>query len=451
MKNVSQGFPVNSINALGLIAIWLSIIAFAFDFRTQTSGGSVFHLLMAATLAVGCVASVLNVANLEISRIRWKWYFVWLAILILGIVSAYVNHVPIRTALLISSSYIGFFVGMLAALPFFVREPTILTCILPVIVAAVISSGSRLVTGMALQGGDIATMRFQILSPLLLVLFSISYAAILTLRKGGVSGVIGVAFCITLSIVSVTRSFIFVYFIVIACGFWMIRGNVKLPGFDLHRRIFWVIGGLAVSLAIGLAVAIKFRPDVVDSWIWRFKYVENSKASKDVNYLARLSESRYIVNNALAEPSKTFLGSGFGADYYYDDYIYPEISDYIPRGQEIPRNYPSHVMLVYFIHFGGASAFVLGLIFFAKLLYCAHANCRFRLEGTGSFFQDNSRFINLAVFLGLVANLSLSLTFNLFFERLNAVVIGFYAGLVFATYYKNRNFLSRAKCVARIG
>lgn len=184
------------------------------------------------------------------------------------------------------------------------------------------------------------------------------------------------------------------------------------------RRIFVIT--LAVFTSVGL-LAFLLPNDVSQRWFGRLSG-EKSSTGQEITLLYRLAEFKGQYDELTRSPATVFAGRGFGARYIFDEDLL-SVLEFISRDETKDSTNGSDSTWGYPIFAHGV---ILGTLFLGSVLMLALSaikTCRTIKASGPEAFQVYFVGFSFAAFMGI------SLTANIFGERLGAVAIGSLAAL----------------------
>jgi hypothetical protein len=169
----------------------------------------------------------------------------------------------------------------------------------------------------------LSTVRYEIISPLIILLFSYGLTSAIYSKKKW--GTLSLAVAISIAFLAVTRTYLIVFFIIGL--FWIII----LPYKYWIKNIKFILKIFLLFLFLFIIFYI-LSPEMVERWIVRlFTGVE--KHGVDITYITRIAESSYQIDKLLESFQNLLFGlgisgeTGFSSEYrkvlsivYADDF-----------------------------------------------------------------------------------------------------------------------------------
>ena len=420
-----------NVRSLLRLMIWVYGLAWAFDYRGTDEGGSPVQFLFSGiSLASAGVVTVLAWRGLWVRPVAWL-ALLWLVYLLSTPVVALLNHVPmgqfvrnISTSVLVQCSL---FVTLAAAAHGFSSRDIIT----PLLISGVINSIWKMVHTLIIAGRPLAEVRIELLSmaqPFMLAFMLLA----LTLRPRVPWGPVLIGSLAVLAyVLSVTRSAVF---ILGAAGFGCAIAMLRTAGQGLLPRGFWGVKLMHLAVCAGLLlgtglVAGVLSPTVYERWTTRLFHTEGGERTEmDPSALTRLAEIKAFGALMDQEPLAPIIGLGVGKSYYWDESYMPELAYtyYLPDFRQSVRDvwFPGHSIWTYAYFSGGVIGLAAQAGLFAGGLILSFRSARLLREA-----PDYGAEAAWLPFAGLLAYLSLSLTFNVLVERSGGIVLGIILGL----------------------
>jgi len=413
--------------------IWVFMMSFAFDYRgdeTQGgSGGGIAQLLFLA-LCLGSSAGLLLLGwrNLLV-RPGAKILIFWGLFVGFMLVNSFLQGVPFGRSSRVVLPLILCLCGMINAHIAGCAGISPGRIVNPMLTAACINVIWRIIHGFAFKGLDVATVRFEILSPINDWLAAWIACAILLRGKFHWNLLVACAVLFIGIFITITRSLIFPIFtagmVTSICFMLGIRWGIYQWSALGKRLLPLAAAGVLIISALGLAAL--FQPLMLERWTERmFHDADSRNMANDVSYLTRKAEADAMWKILAEDPIHFIHGRGVGSSYHWDSAYLPEISMVMPL-KDLQTDgiwFAGHSIWTYGLLSGGTIAILSYLILLISTcvssIRAAHANA-----------SDPGPDQWLA-FLPCVATfclVSLSITANPFQERLVGIFYGMMVGL----------------------
>lgn len=290
--------------------------AAALDFHSQEQGGTAWQI---AVSFVGTIAFALFVINARrpskklrsLRRITWLW---WIYLASTPLI-AYWRGVPIGHYLriLLPSLLMGesLIIGLLLLSDSAQNARLIFRGLF---YASAVSSVVYLVRGLNM-GLELQDVRYYILSPLLIVLFSFSLCRLLFEgTRAGIINVLGLGGSLMIMFLSVTRTyFAGIGVILLFLAFAWLRPPVWVTSRVRHRLRINLLG-IGVVLALLAAIVLAVFPTVLEHWSER----SSTLGTQDPTALTRIAEAAGEIAVIRSDKSHLLFGSGIGAEHKND-------------------------------------------------------------------------------------------------------------------------------------
>jgi len=305
------------------------MIPFALDFKGAENGGSVIQFVYLSIVLSSSLLLIFSLKNYQPvakipNQVKWLFY-VWCLYLLSTLLTTLINGVPLGNYVRVVMPFFLCGISMLIPILLFSRGvdlsflfPLTLFCVLLSVIWTPVYA-------LLILGIPLSVMRYQILSPVLPVLFG--YGLCLFVLKPGVSAklfwVLGLSFILVA--LSMTRSGFVIYIFTVVVLYIFLPSN--------YRRVFKkkavVFIGPLLALLLFLFPVVEFlRPGFINIWIERFVGGVNTLGF-DVTTITRLSEYSGQMNQLFSGFKTTFFGVGLGSEYHWDSKYFYMLSQVI--------------------------------------------------------------------------------------------------------------------------
>ena len=414
-----------------LLLTWIYCLSWAADFRGE-QGGSVFQMLtFAITAGTGVVMTIVGWSVLFRRPMGWL-ILLWSVFLASTAVVAQVQHVVVGNYLRTIIPWLLVLTSMIVCQVASGFGISLRQMLLPMLVACALNVGWRAFYALAISGVAPEIVRVEMLSQCLPLLMALLMCGLFLQRTWPLWPVLLGGLGIASYVFSITRSAVFiigaalvgaVIALIVSCRSGKIdSGFIKAK---LRHIITVPIALLAAMLLFGTAA-----PFVIERWEERlFHSVGSEYTSMDPSTLTRLAETGAFIKILDGDPLNYAFGMGIGQKYYWDEayavelaYTYGNVDIFRSDFREIW--FPGHAIWTYAIFSGGFFSLLMHTAFFAGAIGIAWKAGK-RAVATGAVP------LHLAwlPFVGMLAFVSASLTFNPFIERAAGLVLGFIAAL----------------------
>ena len=340
----------------------LYCMAAAADFHSSKQGGTPWQIAVSLISTVAFVAFLLNARRprthlRSLRRIAWLW---WIYIATTPFI-AYWRDVPtghylriLLPTLLMGESLI---MGLLLLSE---SEDNARLIFRGLFYASAVSSVVYLVRGLSM-GLGLQNVRYYILSPLLIMLFSFALCRLLFEgAKAGVVNIVCLAGSVMIIFLSVTRTyFAGVGVILLLLAFALLRPPAWLNQ-RVRQRLKRNLLGITGVLALLAVVVVVAFPSVVTHWSER----NASLGAQDPTALTRIAEAAGEIQAMKKDKSHLLFGYGVGAEHKNDPRYLIGVSALVGEDYSAYTFSPGHIGWVYqFFTSGLLMGWVLPFIF----------------------------------------------------------------------------------------
>ena len=363
MKNTTSSKEVDFVSKAsdGIISSKLSmalflimIYALAFDFRSELEVGKVFVVLIGVISLLSGLVLVVVLNSLDKRSLTLVVPALFL--LVGSSLSGIAREQLIYDVVSLSMPLLFFIIALISVTSIRV-EPDRLKMFIHIIIAfALLSVVFKCVFGFLYYGLTLDNVRYQIISPAVIIVFSYGVASLLYKKQR--FGIIALILSIIVIIISVTRSYIVVFLAVVL--FWVLC----MP-LSFWRKHIYI--GLKLFLFILLLVVFtySFFPDVFERWSVRlFSGVEAHGVA--VTAITRIAEIDYQIDRLLESPVNLMAGMGVAAETRFSpeyrqilSIVYSDDFEYVGKGF-------GHNTYVGIIFTGGL---IIGSVFICSILF----------------------------------------------------------------------------------
>lgn len=282
------------------------------------------------------------------------------------------------------------------------------------VVSVLFSIGAGLVN----SGRDISEIRYQILSPVLLMFEAMLLHDILIAKRHVMKNTMWLVACVALQLVSVTRSSILGFGIIFLAALWLssptilrfVRRTVKIS----------VPSGVAIALAVFASAAVS--PEVLDRWQTRVFAAEEHGV--DPTSLSRLAEIKEQLNRWSESPVSMLFGKGYGASYGWSKDLWDALIDtqaFGLDGVDLEYTVFGHNYWVSSLFSGGI---LFGLALPLALIYATYYGVMTSRRLLRSRFDEGTRLEISRTTLMLIATLAMTIGGNPFSYRYGPLILG---------------------------
>lgn len=397
------------------------LFGLALDYRgggeTGPSVAQYLFLVFSVLGGLGVVGSALVIGRGRIitgSRFGSRMLMIILAFCAWAPVAVIINHgTPHDDFLSVILPYLLYGLSVLAVLLALQNGYDERRLIRLMIVVAAASCGWRFLYAITLGGVDLASARWQILSPALPLILGASVAA-LTTRTQRPLAAFGMIYFLGIVTLSITRGYLVGLAGVLLATVVTARGRRSaLLAPRALGRMAMVLIMVSVSITI---LALVLPPEVSERWTGRLSG-EKSDSGDEITLLYRLAQFKGQYDALTQSTATTLTGRGFGASFIFDEGLLSSLAFVLPD-EAIERTDGSDSTWGYPIFAHGV---VMGPLFLGAFLA---AVLRATRNARDNDVSGSTAFPIAFTCFSLVALLGISLTGNIFGERLGGVLIG---------------------------
>lgn len=301
---------------LNRVLFLLYCTAAALDFHSQEQGGTAWQIAVSIVSTVAFTLFVINARRplhklRSLTRITWLW---WIYIATTpciaywrGVPAGHYIRILLPTVLLGESLIIGLLLLSQS-------EQNARLIFRGLFYAAAVSSVVYLVRGLSM-GLALLEVRYYILSPLLIVLFSFSLCRLLFEgAKAGIINVVGLVGSLIIMFLSVTRTyFAGIGIILLFLAYAWLRPPVWINA-RVRYRLRKNLLGVAAVLVILATIVFAVFPAVLAHWSER----SSTLGTQDPTALTRIAEAAGEIEVMKSDKSHLLFGSGVGAEHKND-------------------------------------------------------------------------------------------------------------------------------------
>ncbi len=316
------------------VLLWGFVFPFAFDYKGAASGGSLIQYAIAGTTLLSGLLFCIQPKEDRGSRALQFFTFGWWFFLAISLLTTLVGSAAgltdadfgkyIRAVL----PYIYCGISLSVVQTLFRRLASFSELVPPLLVAGLLSSMFRYYYARHGMGIETEQLRYQIVSPVTLIVIPIMLTNILFHEKINKLGLFTSLVMVGTLLVSITRTYVlaagFAIIGVVICLF-MLRGVTKT--FALRRSFLLVSLSVLMGLtAVGLALIV--RPKLVEAWVARTSGPARTRI--DPSLLSRRAAAAGIMREVKRDAYSMAVGKGFGASYKSDTHFAPEYIRVVP-------------------------------------------------------------------------------------------------------------------------
>lgn len=401
------------------------MLAFAFDFKGEASGGSLVQALMlVAALLGGLVASYTAVVwrrSPYIPRDRGAHLIQWWGVMLFAslLIMLYRKIAP-YTYFTTVLPYGLFLVTLTLTKTWLQRGYSVHQLLNLAFFGAILSTIFSFGYGALTSGVSLESIRYQILSPALPFVLGYGVFQYMFGKRNLLVYLSLVASLVPIGL-SITRSYLLTLAVVVIAALVTTRFYQRV---HLGRFLRLAVT-TAVAIALAYFVVTTVRPDFVEDWKHRLIDVSAANNSSDPTTYTRLAEVSWQWQ-ALKESWSTLLfGRGFGATYGWDSQYASIIGPAVGMDAYQEQYTPSgHVPFVYSLF---AAGLAFGWLIPGTVLYAvAQALLALRSHLLGRMQVE----VVSAMFVVLLAFLSQMFTSNPFGTRYGSILLGLAVAVV---------------------
>ncbi|WP_146182866.1 hypothetical protein [Limnohabitans sp. Jir72] len=421
-----------SINRYNILA-FLFLIPLAFDFKGQYGGIFIQYLITFIVIVIGVyLCAKLKIKNK--SNYSVIMTFIVIYTIIGGFLCFLVNDVLFENYIRVTVNWILFGLGLFVAMRYVNIGKN--DCITSGIYAGgVISVLFTSVYGFISTGLNIGEVRYQILSPVILIVEALLIHNIFVERKKNLIDKFILFLCFVLQLFSVTRSHLLAFVLILILALWVTYGSlVNIVHKDFSGLIVFLL-----AILIGSAILQYIYPELINRWFIRILSSYETYGS-DITTLTRLAEIKDQLNKWDEGILTILFGKGYGA-YYGWDSVYDSELSYVFNISDlngVNEFMPGHNLFVYTLFAGGLFfglpfTFFIIYIFIKSLIFMN--KYRYKIYG-----NKTAKPFTIGLFL-VFASLSITIGGNPLGPRYSALLFGVGMGMLVSgfTFVKSSN------------
>lgn len=410
------------------LAVWLFLIPLAVDFKGAEAGGNVLQYVLVALALTGGIWTLTKTKGLRAVGAPRKLIVGAIALTLAGSLLGFLsNDVPLGNYGRLILAWVMFALGMGVASRLTHRNnhPMLTRCLLA---GGAVSTLFTLAYGLTSADVGLGEIRYQILSPALLMFEALLLHIIIIERRRSIAPIFLIILCVVLQLISVTRSQILAFLIILLASFWLRSGSFSK---SLHSTLRFSLP-LGAALLVTALIAGLVVPELGDRWLARV-FDTHEAGEIDPTTLSRIAE----ISDQLDQWGSSFwsvlFGKGYGAEYKWADIYTRDLSGtFNIENLRSTRNFfAGHN---YWIHslFSGGIIFGLPLpiaILFGAIVAIKRAHVFNRFIGTTPM---NTAFTRGT--LMTIAFLAYTIGGNPFGPRYSALLFGVSVGIMVTAY-----------------
>ncbi|MFA3791368.1 hypothetical protein AB6T38_09645 [Aliiglaciecola sp. SL4] len=419
--------------------IYLYLIPFALDFKGAEEGGSNIQFLLLGVVLLSGAFLLFHFVKLKSTRRLPKSIaiiiFLWWGFLISSVFTAVFNEVPMGNYIRIILPYFLTGLSILIVLQMYLKGRDLGFLLTPILWTVCISVVWTALYAIFILKIPIATMRYQILSPLLITLIGYAIAQIIEMKKVSKFTITILSVCTVLIVLSVTRSTLvsiafMILFVIIAAPL-----NERL---QLFKKFILTLKPLILVLVISIPAISIFRENSFNEWRERL-FTQRESLGVDVTTVTRLAEYSGQLDLLFETNATALLGRGVGSVYVWDSDYFNTISMVIDINLLSHQTYwaNGHSLWVYSLYSGG-------LLFGWLVPFCALYSLVLSFKNIRKKFTfghlENSTTIVFFCLIN-VAIFSATFTANPLGVRLVGVIYGLGIGLSILYFQQTKEIL----------
>lgn len=383
--------------------IYLYLLPFAFDFKGAEEGGAFIQFFLLGIVLLSGAILLFNLFKISPIRKLPKSIavisYLWGGFLISSIFTAVYNEVPLGNYIRIILPYFLTGLSLLIVIQMYLKGRNLGFLLTPILCTLCISVVWTAVYAIFILKIPLESMRFQILSPLLITLVGYALAQTLEMRKASKFTITIFSVSTVLIVISVTRSTIIsIVFMIL----FVIMSAPLNQRKQLFKKFIANLKPLILVLIISIPAISLFRENSYNEWRERL-FAQQEALGVDVTTITRLAEYSGQMELLFESYETALLGRGVGSVYVWDSDYFNIISMVIDINLLSNQTYwaNGHSLWVYSIYSGG-------LLFGWLVPFCAIYSLfisykTIRKKFTNNQFENNTTIvffclINVAIF-----------------------------------------------------
>ena len=271
-----------------------------FDFRTTQGSTKILVYMISVSFLIGSILIISNYKTIN----KKAFYFTlpFIIFLLFGITRSLIESHSISLIFSSALPMVFFILSVVIASSINIQdEKNVLNFIYIIVIFLISAAIFKFIFSFYYYGVDLSTVRYQIISAGLPLLFSYGLTSFLFQKQH--FGIVALFIPIIVVLVSITRTYILVY---LAIFFYSIF-TISLKK-TFRKYLF-----LLIILLIVLVILYFFIPEVYNRWIVRLFTGIEDKGGIDVTFITRIAESKYQIDTLFSSLQNILFGLGIAA------------------------------------------------------------------------------------------------------------------------------------------
>jgi O-antigen ligase len=302
----------------------------AFDFRTNL-GDSRIYVMSLSVISV-FAGSLFILFTGRISKIIYALLLPTVFFLIVSLSSSLLRESSAYSTLSLVIPFVFFLLAIVGFSSLQLKKNQVETVLKIIVFFMFLSVLFKLFFAFYYYGLNIENVRYQIISPTMILLFSYGLVAVVYQKNN--LGYIALLLVIAIVSLSVTRTYLLVFstivlFLAMATPFSFLKARFSLLKMALTPFVIILIAFVAYFIF----------PEIFDRWYLRLFSAIDSHGGVDVTAVTRIAEITYQINMLLESPYNLIFGLGISAETWFaDEYhevlrtVYSSDFEYSGRG-----------------------------------------------------------------------------------------------------------------------
>lgn len=351
------------------------VLALALDYKSDQSGGTIWQYVIAGVATFAVALNVLLLPSM------WHLLSVWMRrtillgglFLVTSVGVAYLHQVPWdnygRMVLPIFLLFGGFIiaVGVL-------RRPDGPQWLAKIFLAgAILNAIWSVYTALVVKDLEMATIRFQLSSMGLDMLFAYALARLIVDRHSMWISFSILLVVFTVQALTITRGYVLVWMVLLGVAAYIARRLRRLGAIaPIPAAGVLLTGTVFAVLAVIMLGVLETRYSTLTRWNERIVSKAQDRAVVDVSFALRIAEDRGMLAALSEHPADIFLGRGFGSSFGLDSqYFFSNVSTDLYKGEYLDRVFMGvwqkpDTTWVPIVHDGGIVFLGLFLLFYVQ-------------------------------------------------------------------------------------
>jgi hypothetical protein len=393
------------------------LFSLAFDFKSNDAGEGhqllIFMGLLSLSVGFLLILHLSQTLNKQALILSNSTLLFILASSLVGIIYGQ----KIYDVLSLTMPLLLFIVAMLSTASLNIEHKHIRVLIKILLIFMITSALFKLLFSLSYYNVDFANIRYQIISPVLILLFAYGIASIIYERQP--YGYLAIIIPIIIVFISVTRTYLLVFFSIFL--FWLLCSPMSY--WKRYLPSFFKLSIFSILLIMSMYFIF---PDGVERWIARL-LLDAASTDVDITAYSRIAESSYQINKLMENSVNLFFGLGLAAETKLSPEYWTLLSSVLGNFEFTGRGY-GHNVYIGILYTGGI---IFGFLFIYALLISA---LRIIKSFKARLNNNGDRDVNFLIALGgsaVLGFITYGFLAGTFGDRLTSLTFGLAFGLAF--------------------